>query len=788
MPDMGLKLFVDGEQSFKQAMADIAASMKLANSEMKLAQSEYAADDKSKAAVTARTKALNDQIEAQRDKVAVLAEQLKRSNDEFGEGSTQSKKYEAQLNDAQAALNKMEHEQESSAKTTHDWSAALSKAGDVLKAIGAVAATAFAAMGAAVVGATKQLADFSVQTAAYADDILTMSSTTGMATDKLQELSYMAELVDVSVDTVAKSMAKNTKSMASARTGTGATAEAYKQLGIAVTDSAGNLRDGETVYWEAIDALGKIENETERDAVAMQLFGKSAKELNPLIEAGSAKIAELTEEAHKMGYVLSDKQLAEAGAFDDTIQRLKSGSEAAKHALGTVLMPQLNALGTTGVDLLGQFTQGLIAANGDMSKMSKVIGDTLGQAISALMEQLPAFIQLGLDIVTAVGTAIIDNLPVIVEGAVQIVNTLLEGIIQALPALMTGAVELLSALVQGIVENLPALMDAATQMVTTLVQGLAEAMPTLIPAAVEAVLTICQGLLDNLPALLEAALQLVLGLAQGLIDAIPVIVERLPEIIQAIVSFIVESLPIIIQAGLDLFMALIGALPEIITGITGALPEIISAIVTTLLDNLPLLVDAGFQLIGGLIKGLVGAVPELLKSMGQVCKDLIYSVLAVFGIHSPSTVFADMGTNLLKGLWNGIADAKQWLMDKLKQLGHDVINYVKGLFGIHSPSAVFRDQIGENLALGLGEGFSDTMDSVAKDMARSIPTEFDTAVNMTANGITQAAQDLSPAQAITVSLNVGTFINQREGDLRTLADEIGTLISANLQRRQVVMA
>ena len=65
-----------------------------------------------------------------------------------------------------------------------------------------------------------------------------------------------------------------------------ATADAYKALGISVTDAHGNLRDGETVYWQAIDALGKMQNETERDALAMQIFGKSARELNPLIEQG----------------------------------------------------------------------------------------------------------------------------------------------------------------------------------------------------------------------------------------------------------------------------------------------------------------------------------------------------------------------------------------------------------------------------------------------------------------------------------------------------------------------
>ena len=69
--------------------------------------------------------------------------------------------------------------------------------------------------------------------------------------------------------------------MSSARKGTGEIADAYRRLGVSVTDMSGNLRDSETVYWETIDALGKVSNETERDALAMQIFGKSAQELIP---------------------------------------------------------------------------------------------------------------------------------------------------------------------------------------------------------------------------------------------------------------------------------------------------------------------------------------------------------------------------------------------------------------------------------------------------------------------------------------------------------------------------
>ncbi|MDY4231808.1 MAG: hypothetical protein SOX74_06985 [Candidatus Faecousia sp.] len=120
---------------------------------------------------------------------------------------------------------------------------------------------------------------------------------------------YAAELVDVPTETLTKSMAKQIKSMKAVQDGTKLSVEAYDKLGVSVMNAGGSLRDSDTVYWEVIDALGKIENETERDALAMQILGKSAQELNPLIEQGAERIQELGDQAREAGYVLSDEML-----------------------------------------------------------------------------------------------------------------------------------------------------------------------------------------------------------------------------------------------------------------------------------------------------------------------------------------------------------------------------------------------------------------------------------------------------------------------------------------------
>lgn len=76
----------------------------------------------------------------------------------------------------------------------------------------------------------------------------------------------------------------------------------------------------------------------------------------------------------------------------------------------------------------------------------------------------------------------------------------------------------------------------------------------------------------------------------------------------------------------------------------------------------------------------------------------------------------------MQGIWNGIGNAKDWIMSKIKGFGESVLNGLKSFFGIKSPSRLFRDEIGKNLALGIGEGFTDEMKSVNADIQTALPT------------------------------------------------------------------
>ena len=195
------------------------------------------------------------------------------------------------------------------------------------------------AAGAAVAGSLGILA---VKSGQAADDLNTLSKVTGVSTQQLQLYKAGADLVDVSVETIAKSQQKLTKSMSSASGGTGKQAEAFKKLGVSVTNADGSLKSSDQVFNEVIKALGGVNNETERNALAMTLMGKSAMELNPLIEDGGKTYEQLaqTMAANNLKFV-DQETLDGANRFNDALDTLKASGLATLQTLGTQLASYL---------------------------------------------------------------------------------------------------------------------------------------------------------------------------------------------------------------------------------------------------------------------------------------------------------------------------------------------------------------------------------------------------------------------------------------------------------------
>lgn len=272
------------------------------------------------------------------------------------------------------------------------------KAVESLNGIHAGAALAVTGLGlvvAAVVKTEKALISMTKESAAYVDNILTMSQTTGQSAEQLQEFSYATELLDVSMDTLQGSLTKLTNNMQNAINGTGDAKSAFEQLGISLTNADGSMRSANDVFFDAIDALGEVQNATERDALSMDIFGRSAQDLNPLIIQGSDTLKDYAKEAHDVGYVLDNEALEALGAVDDGFQRLQKTQESVKNQMAAEFAPYL----TKALEDIRELIQkvgkalvesGAVDAFGSILESSVALLEPLGSLISAVLPALTA--------------------------------------------------------------------------------------------------------------------------------------------------------------------------------------------------------------------------------------------------------------------------------------------------------------------------------------------------------------------------------------------------------------
>lgn len=255
--------------------------------------------------------------------------------------------------------------------------------------------TGITALGVGAAGAAVGLTALTLHAASAADELVELSDKTGLSTAQLQEYQYIGEQTGTSLETVTGGLAKLIRSMDSARGGTGAASEAFRALGINVVDSNGQLRDSQTVFGQALDALNGVGNETERDALAMALFGKSAQELNPLISAGSDGIAEMQQRARDLGVVMSDQAVLGLAELNDMVAGLKLGFQGWTGEMAANFLPIFRAAVGTLEDGMGRLAGLSPVINALAGTLAA--GDLSGSIanIRSLLNQLgapPAFI------------------------------------------------------------------------------------------------------------------------------------------------------------------------------------------------------------------------------------------------------------------------------------------------------------------------------------------------------------------------------------------------------------
>ena len=393
---------LSGEAKYKEALKSLSTDNKVLSSEMRKLKAEFKGQTDSMEFLTRKGEILNKQLDTQKARVDTLRAAVAHAKVQYGAAAEETQEWVAKLNNAEAQQFNLEHAIQENNEALENQGKSMTGLGDIaekfanklgiqipdgakkaLNGVKGFSTGTVAAMGvaAAAVGATtlayKKLFDLAIEQAAEADTILTDSLITGISTESLQKWNYAANLVDVSGDVITKSLSKLTRSMDDARGGNAELTAAFAKLGISITDSNGQLRDNEEVFYELVDALGAVENATERDALSMQIFGRSAQDLNPLIIQGGEALRALGEEAENTGYILDEAQIKKLGEVDDAYQRMQLTVEANRKQLAVEFAPaaiEAMTMFSDAVTKAGKF----LVDSGIITGLGSILESTLG--------------------------------------------------------------------------------------------------------------------------------------------------------------------------------------------------------------------------------------------------------------------------------------------------------------------------------------------------------------------------------------------------------------------------
>jgi phage-related protein len=355
----GLTLEIGGDTtSLSKALGGVNKQSKDLQSELKQVERLLKIDPSNTELLAQKQKILAESVDNTSKKLETLKTAAEQAQGQLERGEISEEQFRAlqrEVIKTEQDLKKLENQAKSFGDVTKQKLEQVGKSfqdvGGKIEGAGKKIAPISAAAGGVVAG----MVGMAVKAGQAADDINTLSKQTGLSTEEIQKFQYAAERIDVPLETMTKSMAKLTKSMQISkeahdlgRQATGA-ALAFEELGINVLDAEGNLRSNQDVFTDTLKVLEKMENETQRDAYAMQIFGRSAQDLNPLILGGADALEKYGKEAEEAGLILSQEALDSANEFNDSIDKLKATATGTFAAVGTEiatgLIPFLEKLG-----------------------------------------------------------------------------------------------------------------------------------------------------------------------------------------------------------------------------------------------------------------------------------------------------------------------------------------------------------------------------------------------------------------------------------------------------------
>lgn len=368
-----------------------------------------------------------------------------------------------------------------------------------------VAGKALVAMGSAVMVAGAALAKLTLGSIKTTDEIGKESQKLNMSTDAYQKWALAMKMSGTDISVLTMGMKTFTSVLDGAATGQAEQILLMNRLGMSYSDFEG--LSVEETFKKAIEALQGMEEGAEKTQLAVDLFGRSGQELLPLLNDEVGSIDELFQQFEDLGLIIDNETVKAGESLDDQITLLTEKVKMLGTNIGVELMPWVSRL-------VEGFMGLATGAEGAAEMLQSVITD----ALDAIIEALPAIVDVALQIIPLLIETIFATLPKLMDAAFEIIYALADFLIAYLPDLIPAAIQLVITLIMGILDNIGKMQDVAIDLVVAVIEGIITALPDLIKAAPQIVLAIIKGMVTALPKLFTDINWLSLG--KGFIDGI----------------------------------------------------------------------------------------------------------------------------------------------------------------------------------------------------------------------------------------------------------------------------
>lgn len=662
--NIGPKIGIDGEKEFRQNLNSISQQLKTLGTEMKAVTSAFDANDKSQENLANQSQVLTEQLSLQEKRIAEIQKALDHARANYDENSNEVQRWQQAMNNAVAELNKtrsqlskVQSEMDGTEDSTKDLTDALNDVGGASEKASSGISSMTVAMG--------NLISSGIQAAASA----------------VADLVSSLWNLDESTEEYRRAQGRLNTAFEAAGYGADTAQQAYKAF-YGILGDTDTATEASQLLAQLAESEEDVATWTEIAAGVSGTFGDSLP-IEGLIEAANetAKVGEVTG-------TLADA-LNWVGISEDEFNAklAAAGSESERNRL---IMETLSNQYDQAAQAFYRNNEALVASRNAQAQMDAVTAK-LGNTIANVKNQLTA------------------NLLPALSGLADAFNGILTG--------APGATEAFSQAIQGlisaVVDMLPQFLDTGLQIISSVVNGIVQALPELAQAGVEIIGQIVATITENLPQVLDVGLQLLDQLTSGIESGLPDMVSRIPQIITEFLDYLTGELPTILDKGVEILNNLVNGIIETIPEMVAALPQIITAFTKFVADNLPKIIAAGIDILLNLISGILSAIPDLVAALPQIMDAISEGIRNLMG------GIVDVGKEIVRGIWDGISAMASWIKSKVTDFFSGIVDGVKDLLGINSPSKVF-DDMGENMALGLGEGFAGEMRGVQRQIDRSM--------------------------------------------------------------------